>query len=378
MKGKALLKCQILAMLLKKTLFIKKNWILFALQNVTPILLITITVLTRRAFMVAKSIPALKFDFNNYINRPIIIFANHAQNNPGNQFAHNYKLVFEKFNSLNKLYFFEIPDVTSYIMNIKHSELLVFNYRALVGVTVFDDNITVWFNNQLYHTIPLAINMVYNAILSEFCYRCNITVTNDPLPYRLHTKMAMLKTPSNMGFHFASNVGFSMSFVAAYYVIYYIKERATKVKLMQFVSGLNIWVFWITSFIYDVLTFFITILITLLTVFAYQEEGWKTVGDIGRMFILLVCFVYAVLPFVYLFSMIFNIASSGFIKTVMVGIFIGVACFYLVFSLETPELQLKSLASSLTMLFLVSPHFALTQGLNNINTINTAILVSDL
>lgn len=97
-----------------------------------------------------------------------------------------------------------------------------------------------------------------------------------------------------------------------------------------------------------------------------------------RLFVLLFCFVWCVLPFVYLFSMIFDIPSSGFIKTVMVGIFLGIALFYVVFSLESPILELEHVAEKMTWIFLVVPHFALTQGLSNLNVINSIIPVRSL
>ena len=71
-----------------------------------------------------------------------------------------------------------------------------------------------------------------------------------------------------------------------------------------------------------------------LTLLAFQEDGWSTGDELGRVILLSVCFVWAILPLVYLMSLLFDIPSSGFIKTVMLGIFLGIAVFYTVYSLE--------------------------------------------
>jgi hypothetical protein len=58
-----------------------------------------------------------------------------------------------------------------------------------VGATFGGDNetaptITGWFNNLPYHSIPLAVGTIYNALLQYNTNSTkNITVVNHPLPY---------------------------------------------------------------------------------------------------------------------------------------------------------------------------------------------------
>jgi hypothetical protein len=40
-----------------------------------------------------------------------------------------------------------------------------------------------WFNNLPYHSIPLAVQTVYNTILRYYTYNKTINVVNHPLPY---------------------------------------------------------------------------------------------------------------------------------------------------------------------------------------------------
>jgi hypothetical protein len=59
--------------------------------------------------------------------------------------------------------------------------------KYILGAT-FDGNSTAptiigWFNNLPYHSVPLAVGMIYNALLKYYTYNTTITVTNYPLPY---------------------------------------------------------------------------------------------------------------------------------------------------------------------------------------------------
>jgi len=43
--------------------------------------------------------------------------------------------------------------------------------------------ITGWFNNLPFHSIPLAVGMIYDALLNYHTNSTNITVVNHPLPF---------------------------------------------------------------------------------------------------------------------------------------------------------------------------------------------------
>jgi len=43
--------------------------------------------------------------------------------------------------------------------------------------------ITGWFNNLPYHSIPLAVGTIYNALLKYYNNSTSITVVNHPLPF---------------------------------------------------------------------------------------------------------------------------------------------------------------------------------------------------
>ena len=180
----------------------------------------------------------------------------------------------------------------------------------------------------------------------------------------------MLQAGNNMGFQLSFNIGFAMAFVASFFVIVYIKERVTKAKHLQFVSGINVVMYWLTAFLWDYLTFIVIALLMTVTIGVFQEDGFSTFQELGRIYFVFIMFGFAVLPFVYIAAFFFNAPASGFTKMSIIFIFLGVAMYTVVFSMRFEGFNLKHVADTLTWIFLTVPHFALSNALSNINIVN--------
>lgn len=254
--------------------------------------------------------------------------------------------------------------------------LSVVNARYMVAGSITTKNITAFFNNQAYHTAPLTILMMQNAILKSFRSDCEIQITNKPLPVSADSRTQQLNQGNNMGFQLAFNTGFAMAFVAAFYTLFYIKERTTRSKLLQFVSGVNIVTYWAVSFLWDYLSFFFTILLYIITLVCFQEEGWRTFSELGRILVILVIFTWAVLPLTYLLSFWFSIPSTGFTRMSMLNILTGVIAFMVVFIMQAGIFpDLKEIGDTLNWIFLIFPHFAMTQSISNLNVITQKVQI---
>jgi hypothetical protein len=63
---------------------------------------------------------------------------------------------------------------------------------------------------------------------------------------------------------------------------FFFQERSSKAKLLQFVSGVNAAVYWTTAMIWDYSTFVVTCVLTVLTLFIFQEDEWSTFDELGK------------------------------------------------------------------------------------------------
>lgn len=239
-------------------------------------------------------------------------------------------------------------------MELAEKYLVRLNAQYLTAVSrneTEQNQMIVWFNNQPLHTAPLAMNLLHNAMARAVLGNDHsIRVVNKPLPFTLDSRITMLLTAgNNIGFQLATNVSFAMAFVSAFYILFYIKvinyilhfiirytyfelvfyfmfllkERESKAKLLQFVSGLNVSTFWITSFIWDYVTFVLTSILLLITLALFREEGWSNIDDLMRVFVVLLLFGFAMLPLTFVASMFFSVPSSGFVRMTIIYIFTG-------------------------------------------------------
>ena len=89
---------------------------------------------------------------------------------------------------------------------------------------------------------------------------------------------------------------------------------------------------------------------------------------------LLIFYGLAVIPFVYLFSFLFIVASTGYTRMTILNVLTGLATLLVVNILSLPSLDLVNVANALKGVFLVLPNYCLGQGVidifNNYQYIN--------
>ncbi|XP_040176029.1 ATP-binding cassette sub-family A member 3-like [Anopheles arabiensis] len=358
--GKELLFNQIQAQLLKKYLSSIRAWVQLVMMFVIPIFFVCMTFIITRSISAGKDLPALEITIDSYEKAITVL------ERAGGETA-RVEAFQNMFTGRGELVTID-EDMTEYIVRKSIEDIAAVNTRYFVGATIRSGAPYVgWFNNKAFHTAPLALNLVYSAILQAQCTECQLHVINKPLPYRLDTQLKKLNTGLNAGFQLAFNTGFAMAFVAALYIMFYIKERTSRAKLLQFVSGTNVTMFWLLAFMWDFTLFVLNSLVYIATVAIFQEEGWSTFEELGRAFLLLLFFGYATLPVTYLFSFLFSVSATGFVRMMFVNVLSGAIFFTAVNVLKFDGIDLVEVAEGLEWVFMFFPNFVLSHGLNNLN-----------
>ncbi|XP_058456303.1 phospholipid-transporting ATPase ABCA3-like isoform X2 [Malaya genurostris] len=363
-KGKQLVINQMKAMFLKKYLSFIRAWKISSLQTTLSMLYIIVIIAIVRSFPNNVVLPALEISLSSYTKTVTIL----QTTNINATITKSYMDLYENASSSHKL-ITTSESFVEYILNRSVENNKNVDNTYMIGATLDESqqNFTAWFNNKAYHTAPLALNLIYNAIIRTFCHGCQLRVVNKPLPYSTRIRFLRLQAGSNMGFQLAFNTGFAMAFVGAMYIMFNIKERASGAKLLQFVSGVNAVIFWSISFLWDYFVFMVAMVLYIATLAAFQEEGWSSPAELSRVVIVMMCFGAAVIPFTYLWSFFFQDSSTGFIKMLIFNIFTGTVIFTGIFLLKYSEFNLKDVAETLEWVYLIFPHFALSHSLNNIN-----------
>lgn len=151
------------------------------------------------------------------------------------------------------------------------------------------------------------------------------------------------------------------------FVMFFIKERVSRAKLLQFVSGVNKTIFWMTSFVIDYIVFFLISVLYIGVLAGYQKEGYSEFAELARNFMLIVIFGVAVLPYTYIASFMFQIPSSGLVRLAIGYIVSGVFFFMAVFILSNELFNLEYIADPLGWVFLIFPHYSLASAMSSLN-----------
>lgn len=177
----------------------------------------------------------------------------------------------------------------------------------------------------------------------------------------------MSRAHNNLGFQLAYNTGFGMAFVSGFFVIFYIRERITKAKLLQFVSGVNRFAYWFTGFIWDYFIYTIVCLFIIATVALFQEPGFSTGDEVFRLYAIFLIIGLPALPLTYITTLYYSVPPAAFIRVSVAFIVTGTALFIFVFLLGTEMFQLDDLAETLSTVFLIFPHFVLCDAIVNLS-----------
>lgn len=132
---------------------------------------------------------------------------------------------------------------------------------------------------------------------------------------------------------------------------------------MTFLCGANVFLFWLTSFLWDYLSYIVTIAFMNLTIFSLDKFGWTTPNGIDQLFEFFLVFGLTAMSMNLLTSKFFQDPSSGFAMMSILN-FIMATPIYLIVS------QIDALKSWHEFLMFY-PHYALSQSMTEWNNIKS-------
>eukprot|EP00730_Choanoeca_flexa_P008675 TRINITY_DN12519_c2_g2_i2.p1 TRINITY_DN12519_c2_g2~~TRINITY_DN12519_c2_g2_i2.p1 ORF type:complete len:1169 (+),score=384.39 TRINITY_DN12519_c2_g2_i2:494-3508(+) len=255
-------------------------------------------------------------------------------------------------------------------VNGKPKELARFNKESMFGFS-FEPEVrgdvkpVVWFNGAAYHTVAEGLLLMQQMLLNQFVDADNfkLTMTNAPLP-RNDLERAQDQSDNQMGFFVSFTIVFGMAFLASSFVLFLVTERSNKAKHIQFVSGVDIVSYWLSSYLWDMINFLLPTLgcMILFLAFNVTEYADERLGYVCALFLL---YGLAVIPSMYLFSFIFTQPAFAYAFMVIINIATGLAAMLTISILATIQ---PDTAESLKSAFLFLPNYCFGQGLSDLYT----------
>uniref|UniRef100_A0A914VJY4 ABC transporter domain-containing protein n=1 Tax=Plectus sambesii TaxID=2011161 RepID=A0A914VJY4_9BILA len=250
------------------------------------------------------------------------------------------------------------------------------------------ENVQVWFNNKGWASYPAYANTMNNAILRALLPpslspdEVGISVFNHPMNYSAEERV--LDSGSQ---NFRSQVYLfqtvliilAFCIIPASFVLFLIEERVNHSKHQQFVSGVPPWLYWVSSFMWDMANFMMPVVLVMLVFWATGALAYtRTIHEASALFFLLVLYGFAAIPFMYLFSFVFRVAPLAFVVlgggTFFVGMIATIAVWVLRFIQETglsTDPDLKTAYDVCKVVFLILPQFNLGSGVMDMTTTYT-------
>lgn len=202
--GFALWRNQFLAMLMKKIHVTRRNWILLLVQNIIPIAFMVIALVMARLMNIGAALPSLTLTLDSFDDPITVITRGENDQNP---YYDTYLNILENEGRTavnwgegdmieNMLERVSMPMIEYKLERVRGNNFQTKAYtsrvrmRYIIGASFDGDNITTWFNNEPFHSPPIALQYSLNAILqSNTDPGHRLQFVNYPLPFSTDTRV---------------------------------------------------------------------------------------------------------------------------------------------------------------------------------------------
>uniref|UniRef100_A0A3Q3LN94 ATP-binding cassette, sub-family A (ABC1), member 1A n=1 Tax=Labrus bergylta TaxID=56723 RepID=A0A3Q3LN94_9LABR len=218
----------------------------------------------------------------------------------------------------------------------------------------------IWFNNKGWHSIGSFLNVMNNGILRASLKggkdpaKFGITAYNHPLNLTKEQLSQVALMTTSVDVLVSICVIFAMSFVPASFVVFLIQERVNKAKHLQFISGVQPFLYWLANFVWDMCNYIVPATLVIIIFMCFQQDAYVSSTNLPVLALLLLLYGWSITPLMYPASFFFKIPSTAYVVLTSVNILIGING-----SVSTFVLELFGSNN----VFLIFPHFCLGRGL---------------
>jgi ABC-type multidrug transport system ATPase subunit len=282
----------------------------------------------------------------------------------------NDLLPLESCNDCTRIY-----NISKYLYDYR-KEYKASRYGALSIVELgYTENITVptqikyivHSNYTAVHGGPIFNTFAAETFVRNFGLDTTISLRLHPLP---ETK---LQSTLNDNFNLSNLVFFlllAVPFLASSFGSFVVAEKENKSKQQQLVSGVSVYIYWISSWVWDVCTYQVTMWLFIIIIVSFPDTDnlWKgsAFGATVAMFYL---FGVAISSFSYVMAFFMTKANQAQITILFVVFVLGLILTIVGVVLRTIPSTRDVYLNYIRYFFCLSPSFALGEGLTNMAVI---------
>nr|CAH8833395.1 unnamed protein product [Trichobilharzia regenti] len=235
----------------------------------------------------------------------------------------------------------------------------------------------IWFNNKGYAASPAYLNALHNlqlrmlmnnqtAGLHERNQSHGIVFINYPLT--LPKGYVGRGLPKELLFDLTLSIFtlLSLSFIPASFITFLVKEKSTGSKHLQYVSGLNPYVYWLSVYLWDILNYALCAFLCILVFIAFQKVAYIDLEVIGSFILLILLYGLAVTPMLYVTTFFIQSPSTALVILSIFNLLTGsitVVCTLILDDFSRNKPTIEFISNILKIIFTLFPQYCLTRGL---------------
>ncbi|GBO24549.1 ATP-binding cassette sub-family A member 17, partial [Araneus ventricosus] len=362
---------QFVAQLIKRFHYSKRHWSVLIAQLAIPLLLMCLCMYSIKSSIsqYRTEYDPLKMDISSVYGKTDGFYYSERPNLSG--LADSLKNVLNS----NKVSVQKVPEPTHFVLNYG-KDITKYYKKIVVGGAIDRDptgalNLTAWYNDQMFHSMPMALLVMHTALLQNTVNGGSISLTNAPLP-ELQSGYSIDIGGKLMVIIMATVfVPLALGFLSASFTLVPIHERATKAKLLQLMSGIPAVMYWTAMFLWDYLVHCIACIFMIIpyAIFAHYAFFGKHSISTGTSLLLMFLYGWSSIPFSYLASFVFSKGNAGFASVVGFCAAAGVGAgstFKAMLSTSNISEKVRNDLKIATWFLRIFPTFSLGTGFSNL------------
>lgn len=261
------------------------------------------------------------------------------------------------------------PSLGPVLLSMSEYLMSSFNesYQSRYGAVVMDDQhddgslgYTVLHNSSCQHAAPTYINLMNSAILRLATLNDNMTIRTRNHPFPM-TKSQLLQRHDLDAFAAVIVVTIAFSFVPASFAVPIVKEREVKAKHQQLISGVSIWSYWFSTYIWDFISFLFPASFAIFLFYIFGLEQFIGRRTIFPTIIMFLEYGLAVASSTYCLTFFFSEHTMAQNVVLLVHFFTGLILMVISFIMGLMESTVNA-NSFLKNFFRLSPGFCFADG----------------
>jgi hypothetical protein len=185
--------------------------------------------------------------------------------------------VWDIFNSTSKLLKFDWQSVLNNATLLTNNDpflpndsTIINSFKAIFKNMEVEDAVKIWFNNKTRLSLPIAINLFYNAALRSNLLpgkspsNFGILAISHPMKETAKDGLDSIPIQKRVSFRIVLII-FAICVISSSFSMFLVSENASKSKHLQQVFGISPFLYHLVNLIYDFIIYFICVLFMILT-----------------------------------------------------------------------------------------------------------------